>query len=219
MLVQSRRRDEEGFTHGSDPSDWPISLSGPSCINLQGNKKLWRLVFFPNHFLRRRRRASTHRGVLASSAVVCFFVRVRYCDDAGRRDSATFGDGGSFLLWRMSPPQKPSLSFRRRSYMADTSLCAHACVSPSPPPQPSLNSLAGTADTESELFKLLPFDRKSFNIKRKNKQRTSKQAQKQQLASCFFSLTLRFLRVPAPSLVLAVYFFLCGGMRRGFTSL
>lgn len=210
MLVQSRR-DEEGFTHGGGPSDWPY-LSGPSCINLQGNKKLWRLVFFPNHFpRRRRRRASTHRGVLASSAAVCLFVRVRCCDDAGRRDSATFGDGGSFLLWRMSPPQKPSLSFRRRSYAADPSLCAHTCVSPSPP-QPSLNSLAGTAETESELFKLLPFDRKSFNIKRKNKQRTSKQAQKQQLASCFFFFDVAILECACAKFgVGSIFFFMWRG--------
>lgn len=217
MLVQSRR-DEEGFTHGGGPSDWPY-LSGPSCINLQGNKKLWRLVFFPNHFLRRRRRrASTHRGVLASSAAVCLFVRVRCCDDAGRRDSATFGDGGSFLLWRMSPPQKPSLSFRRRSYAADPSLCAHACVSPSPP-SPHLTPWQGQLKQKVNFSNCCPLTVNRSTLKGKTSSVPLSKRKNNSWPVAFFSLTLRFLSVPVPSLVLAVYFFLCGGVRRGFTSL
>lgn len=118
-------------------------------------------------------------------------------------------------------PSAKTLSFRRRSYAADrvSPLCARACISPlPPPPQLSLNSLTRTAETESELFKLLPFDRKSFDIKRKDKQRTSKQAQKQ-LASCFFFFDVAILVCACAKFGVGSIFFLCGGVRRGFTSL
>ncbi|KAL3178802.1 hypothetical protein MRX96_009477 [Rhipicephalus microplus] len=76
LLVQSRR-GQEGLTHTAVVRpDLPTPLTGPSCINLQGNKKLWRLVFsrttLPSC-------ASPRRGVPASSAAICF-VRVCCCD-------------------------------------------------------------------------------------------------------------------------------------------
>lgn len=151
--------------------------------------------------------SSWRAGEQRRRLLVCAGSLLRRCRTTGLCDVWGWGE----LSFVADEPSAKTLSFFSSSFLRGRSESLRSRVRFPFSPQPSLNSLAGTAETESELFKLLPFDRKSFNIKRKNKQRTSKQAQKQ-LASCFFFFDVAILECACAKFgVGSIFFFMWRG--------
>lgn len=112
-----------------------ISLSDPSRITLQGNKKLWRLrwqdcVLFPPFWVKLLH--VPHRGVPATALSACVWS----CGgDSADDGTATFR--GSFVLGELSAAFPLYVS----TWQIVFPLCACVCV-----PPPYFRSLAGTAE-------------------------------------------------------------------------